>query len=170
MTHVVKLPLQTRYVRKRFVSPRYMRLILCALDLSEASLPVLEVAMEMANRCESHLTVLFSYRLIQEDAKSEIIELRKSVESRAKHEFELLETKLNGRKTPSYDFRMEIGFLSDRIESFNKKNPVDLVVIGQRLASTMSEHKGSTFQQFISSVKIPVLLVPENMNAHEFMR
>ena len=147
-----------------------MKAVLCALDFNEVSSTVLEVAMEMALLFKAHLTILFSYRLIDHQEMGNISELKSKIEGEARNRFNDLEQKvLTHHPGVSYEFRTEIGFLSDRIENFTRKNQVGMIVIGQQLAENINEHKGLSLHDFISGVKLPVVLVPEELNVAEFL-
>lgn len=117
-------------------------------------------AIEVAMRHRTDLIVLFSYRLAQ-PFEGTIAGYRKNIESKARADFEELVEKvsLNGRV--KYEFRSEIGFLSDRIEAYIEKNDVGVIVIGHEMANTMNDHRSMTLQQFIHNIKVPILIVPE---------
>lgn len=137
-----------------------MNAILCALDFSDASDNVMEVALEMAAQKQTNLVVLFAYRLLQPESQ-EITEYRKNMEKQAQSDFATLTKKLKINGDVPFEFRAEIGFISDRIEVYMKRNPVGLVVLGQNLANSINEHKGLPLENFLQTMKVPVLIVPE---------
>jgi nucleotide-binding universal stress UspA family protein len=141
-----------------------MKAILCALDFSEASDQVIKVALEIAAQKQTHLVVLYAYRLIQ-PKDQDIAEYRKGIETRAQEDFLAIVKRLQINGAVPYEFRSEIGFLSDRIEVFLKKNKVDIIVMSQNLAHNINEHNGLTFEHFLDTTKIPVLVVPEMFEA-----
>ena len=58
-------------------------------------------------------------------------------------------------------FRAEIGFLSDRIESYIKaEKKVKFLVIGNETVSTIYEQKGLSLKEFIDRIGVPVIVVP----------
>ncbi len=139
-----------------------MKAILCALDFSNASDNVMEVALEMAAQKHTNLVVLFAYRLLQPESL-ELSEYRKNMEMKAQSDFEELAHKLKTNGDVPYEFRAEIGFISDRIEVYMKRNPVGLVVMGQNLANSINEHKGLALENFLRKMKVPVLIVPDSL-------
>ena len=137
-----------------------MKTILCAIDFSEASYDVVKVAVDMAKQKKANLIVLYAYRLIQPQSQ-EIKEFRNSIEERAKSDFKALANRLdiqdNGLVT--YEFRAEIGFISDRIDAYLRKNAVEIIIVGKDLAYSINDQKERTVEHFLET-KIPVLVVP----------
>jgi nucleotide-binding universal stress UspA family protein len=136
-----------------------MKAVLCALDFSEAPDNVVKVALDMAARKGESLVVLYAYRLLQ-PMNQDVGEYRKAMEKRAKSEFDGVVEKLKMKNDVPYEFRAEIGFLSERIADYMKKNSVDIIVMGQQLAHSINEHKGLTFDEFLGTANVPVLVVP----------
>jgi nucleotide-binding universal stress UspA family protein len=136
-----------------------MKPVLCALDFSESSPSVIKSALEVAVRHKTSLIVLFSYRLMH-PFENTIAEYRKEVESQAIKNFEELINSVPNENV-KYEFRSEIGFLSDRIEAYVEKNDVGLIVIGQEMANTIQEHEGHSLEHFLNQINIPVLIVPD---------
>ena len=58
-------------------------------------------------------------------------------------------------------FITEIGFFSDNIENFIRKNPMTLVVLSESMANTIYDHKGQSLIQFLKSLRVPLLIVPD---------
>lgn len=143
-----------------------MKVILCVFDFSDASDSVIKVALEMAAQKKLTLVVLYAYRLLQPES-SEITNYRNSMEERARTDFDELVKKLKINADVPYEFRAEIGFLSDRIEAFLKKNPVDTIVVGQNLAYPTNEQKEVSFENFLDTLNIPVVVVPNGAGANE---
>jgi nucleotide-binding universal stress UspA family protein len=136
-----------------------MKSILCALDFSETSYGVMKKALELAVLRKSALTFLFSYRLV-EPLGSALADYRKSMETKARQDFDTLVKRLKINSSVRYEFRSEIGFLSDRIEAFIKKNDVALIVLGQDMVNSINEHKGTSLEVTIQAEKIPLVIVP----------
>jgi len=143
-----------------------MKAILCALDFSEASENVIKMALEVAAQKKTNLVVLYAYRLLQTESR-EIADFRNSMEEQAKADFDVLVKKLKINGDVPYEFRAEIGFLTDRIGVFLKKNLVDTIVMGQNLAFPQNEKVGVSFENILDTLKIPVLVVPSGYNANE---
>ncbi len=139
--------------------------ILCAVDLTDDSRGVVEVAADMAANLKEHLTILFSYRLNQLIGDGDVFLSKKEVEDEAARKFKSFEEKLLMNGQISYEFRAEVGFLSDRLESYIRKNEVDLLVIGQQLAQNNEEVKKAGIENFLDKLKIPVLVVPQRLTS-----
>lgn len=135
--------------------------ILCAIDLTESSQSVVEFAAKMATELNEHLTIIFSYRLNQQYREGDVLLNKKEVEEKAAQEFKGFEEKFLRNSLVSYEFRSEVGFLSDRLESYNRKNDVDLLIIGQRLAQLSADYKKTGIEDFLDKLQIPVLVVPD---------
>ncbi|MFN3840577.1 MAG: universal stress protein [Cyclobacteriaceae bacterium] len=132
--------------------------VLCALDFSETSPLVLKTAADLATHYHSPLVILYSYRILPEN--DAIADYRKTIVKKAYDQFALLENKLGLNGLVPYEFRAEVGFLSDRIESWINANPVAFLVIGQNLVTEINKQEGITFNEFVSHSPVPVLLVP----------
>ncbi|MBX2963851.1 MAG: universal stress protein [Cyclobacteriaceae bacterium] len=137
-----------------------MKAILCALDFSSTSGEALKEAMKLANSKQSRLTVLYAYRLLQPKGTS-VAEYRKQEELKASLEFDLLLKNNGAEMSVPVEFIIEIGFLSDRIESHVNRNKVECLVLSEQLASTIKEQQGLSFEHFMASHNIPVVIVPE---------
>jgi hypothetical protein len=141
-----------------------MRPILCVIDLTEKSAQVLEVAARMAYAYKSHLTILFPYRLIDNSYMGDISKLKMNLEQQARDKFQLVASQITLLDQLSYEFQPEIGFPSDRINSFVRRNKVDSVIISQRQASLMNEVNQMALQNLITNSKLPFTIVPEEMD------
>jgi hypothetical protein len=142
-----------------------MRPILCVIDLSEASLHVIEVAAKMACAYKSQLTILFPYRLIDNGYRGEISKLKTKLEQEARDKFVALKDRVTLLNQISYEFQPEIGFPADRINSFIRRNKIDSVVISQGQANLMNEVNHFTLQALIANAKLPFTIVPEAIDA-----
>jgi nucleotide-binding universal stress UspA family protein len=129
--------------------------ILCAIDFSESSLNALKWAAELSARFNSHLTVLYPYRLLQA-TKEDVVELKKKNVELATRKFEALENDYLNGKVMSFEFSPEVGFLTDRIEDHLRKNSILLMVIGKNMNSTNQEN----LDDLINHVKVPVVVIP----------
>ncbi|MBT1695869.1 universal stress protein [Fulvivirgaceae bacterium PWU4] len=141
-----------------------MRPILCVIDLSETSVQVLEVAGRMALAYKTQLIILFPYRLIDYGYKGEISQLKNRLEGEAREKFMSLKNQVAVLGELSYDFQPEIGFPSDRISAYVRRNKVDSVVISQRQAHAMNEVNGMALQNLIVGSRLPFTIVPEQID------
>lgn len=129
--------------------------ILCAIDFSESSLNALKWAAEFSARFNTHLTVLYPYRLLQ-TSKEDVVELKKKNVELATRKFEALENDYLNGKVTSFEFSPEVGFLTDRIEDHLRKNSILMMVIGKNMNSTNQEN----LDDLINQVKVPVVVIP----------
>ena len=142
-----------------------MKAILCALDFSDASGEALNEAIRLAAEKKTNLIVLYTYRLLY--AKGvEVSEYRRNVELKARENFDVLIKNLKTHPEVPYEFIIEIGFLSDRIESMVKRNKVECLVLCEKLAASMYEQQGLSFEHFSASLNIPVLIIPETLKVN----
>lgn len=136
-----------------------MNTVLCVIDLSPASVVVLGVAAGLANRFQAPLTVLYPYRIVPD--KEPIADYRKSLLQKAEHDFSVLAQKLHFNGSMNYEFRAEVGFLSDRVEAFLRQHPVQLLVMGEKMALERNESGFNNLQELFKRIPTPVLVVPE---------
>jgi nucleotide-binding universal stress UspA family protein len=145
-----------------------MRPILCVIDLTQASVQVLEVAARMAYAYKSHLTILFPYRLIDNGYRGEISKLKLKLELDAKEKFGSIKEQVSLLDQVAYEFLPEIGFPADRINSFVRRNKIDSVVISQHQANLMNEVNHLALQNLITNSRLPFTIVPEEIDVEVF--
>ena len=134
--------------------------ILCAIDFSESSIHSLRWASKLTVCTGAHLAVLFSYRLIQTGKVSDLLSFKRKTEEDAKQKYlALRESVTDGNDAPQ-SFITEIGFYSDNIENFIRKNPSTMVVLSECMANEIYDHKGQTLISFLKQLKVPLLIVP----------
>ncbi len=137
--------------------------ILCALDFSEANDRVLQEVFLQASRLQGYVTILASYRIVSSATEAGISAWKNEMKARVEHDYRIINKKIKalGVDVP-YDFQPEIGFVSNRIEAFISKHTVALLIMGEALAEAIGEHKGLTITNFVKSMSVPVIIVPEN--------
>lgn len=137
------------------------KMILCAIDFSESSFRALKWTLKQAQLTQSRVTVLFCYRLIAAGEDEETLDLKRNIEHEALEKFNEIEKRLiNGQAVP-YQFVTEVGFFPFRIETFIRKSPVGLLVMGNSIVQNFNEYKNLSFDQFLKNSKVPVVIVPE---------
>jgi nucleotide-binding universal stress UspA family protein len=134
--------------------------ILCAIDFSESSVNALQWASKIAKGSNSSLAVLYSYRLLQTGKLNDIVSFRKNTEAECKKKFSELEAAALTHGVRA-SLITEIGFFSDNIENFIRKNPMTMVVLSESMANTIYEHKGQSLLHFLKSLRVPLLIVPD---------
>ena len=105
---------------------------------------------------QAHLTVLYPYRLTRLPFGESAVAMRKKIEEQATRNFEALESELLKGKNISYDFKSEVGFLSDRVEEHSRRNPLSFVVIDKSIRSINRE----SFDDLVEHADVPVVIVP----------
>jgi hypothetical protein len=135
--------------------------ILCAIDFSESSVQPLKWANKIALATGAHLNILYSYRLIQANS-ADVLSFKRKTEEESKMKYaEIEKTAFYGTTAPK-SFITEIGFFSDNIENFIRKNPSTLVVLSEPLAEFIYDHKNQTLMHFLKRLKVPLLVVPDD--------
>ena len=141
-----------------------MKTILCAIDFSESSLHTLKYTMSMAQLYHAQVTVLYCYRLISADKEGESLYMKRDMEAKSLEQFKEIEKKLTHTGKGSYVFVSEVGFFPSRIESFIRKTPVSLLVMGNSIVENFNEYKSLSFDEFLRETKVPVVIVPPENN------
>jgi hypothetical protein len=55
-----------------------------------------------------------------------------------------------------YEFKIEVGFVADRIEDHAKKNHLRFIVIDKSMCTRSKE----SFEELIENINVPVVIVP----------
>lgn len=132
-----------------------VKAVLCTIDFSQSTRHSLEWAVSMTRQLRAHLTILYTYRLIQ-PRSGEIFNQKKVIEQEAKQKFEVLERDYLANTGVSYDFKIEVGFITDRIEDRAKKNTLDFVVMDK----TMRANSNESLEELMEHIHVPLLIVP----------
>lgn len=131
--------------------------ILCAFNLGEEADEVVKSAGALGATLKLPIMLLCSYRLIQSKGSEEVQVIKKRYEALAAEKLKQI-----SKTQPSVkqSFRAEIGFLSDRIESFLKTEKVKYLVVGTETVAAIHEQKGLSLKEFIDKIRVPALVVP----------
>ena len=138
-----------------------MRPILCVVDLTPSSEKVLEIAATVASACHARLIILYSYRLLDLGRNANVLTLKDAMDAKAKARFCELGASILSKKDVEYEFQTEIGFTADRIRTYVNEKAAGMVVIGERQANDIDEHRSLTLREFITNMKLPFLIIPE---------
>lgn len=130
--------------------------ILCVIDFSESSKKTLQWAVENARKNKSHLTILYSYRLTQARHGESIMALRRKIEEEANQNFKILENELLLNTQVSYDFKTEVGFISDRVEEHSKNHPINFLVVNRNVRMNNKE----SFEDLMENMQVPMVIIP----------
>jgi nucleotide-binding universal stress UspA family protein len=128
--------------------------ILCTIDFSEPSKDVLKYAVNLSKQFNSHITILYTYRLL--NSNGEAVEIRRKIEEQAKQNFAVLEKEVLAGSGASYDFRIEVGFVSNRVKEYAKKNGVSFLVMGKKMNGSSKE----SFDELAENIQVPLVIVP----------
>jgi K+-sensing histidine kinase KdpD len=129
--------------------------ILCTIDFSDSSREVLKYAVNLSKQRKNHITVLYTYRLLS-SLDGEVVEMRKKIEEKAKQNFSILEKEILTDSGVSYDFKIEVGFVSNRVREYAKKNGVSFLVMGKKMNSGSKE----SFDELAENLQVPLVIVP----------
>jgi nucleotide-binding universal stress UspA family protein len=129
--------------------------ILCTIDFSEPSKDVLKYAVNLSRQFNSHITVLYTYRLLN-SLNGEAVEIRKKIEEQAMQNFAVLEKEVLAGSGVSYDFKIEVGFVSNRVKEYAKKNGISFLVMGK----TMNGSSKESFDELAENIQVPLVIVP----------
>jgi nucleotide-binding universal stress UspA family protein len=132
-----------------------MKGILCTVDFSESSRDALKWAVSVAKLLNSSITILYTYRLLN-STNAEATELKKKIEDNARKNFVILEKEiLSGCGVP-YEFKVEVGFISNRVKHYTKNDSVRFVVMSNKMNSSNKE----TFDELAETMQVPLVIVP----------
>ena len=129
--------------------------IICTVDFSESSKDALKWSVSLAKLLNTHLTVLYTYRLLNSE-NGDAVDLRKKIEGNALQKFSSVEKEILLDSGISYDFKVEVGFVSNRVKYYAKKDAVSIVVMGNKMNSSNKE----TFDELAETMEVPLVIVP----------
>ncbi len=129
--------------------------IICTIDFSESSKAALKWSVSLAALLKSHLTILYTYRLVNSH-HGEVIEIKRKIEENAFRNFSLFKKDVLDGNDISYDFKVEVGFLSNRVKHYAEKNGVSFLVMGNKMTSSNKE----SFDELAENLQVPLVIVP----------
>ncbi len=129
--------------------------ILCAVDFSDTSSDVLKYAVNLSKQKKMPVTILYTYRLLNGNSV-EPLEARKKIEDTAREKFSHLEKDILVGSGVQYDFKVEVGFVSNRIREFAKKNDLSFLVIGKSTSPGDIE----SVDEISNNLHVPLVIVP----------
>lgn len=139
----------------RKLSTNMTKTILCTIDFSDSSKHALTWAINIAHKLNAPLTILYTYRLYSVK-NSEAVELKKQLESKAQDNFHLLEKDLLEGRGIQYDFKTEVGFVTDRVENYVRNNSIGFLVMDK----SMNFQNKEIFNELVDHIRIPLVIVP----------
>lgn len=128
--------------------------ILCTIDFSEASRKALKWSIELARQLQTHITILYTYRLNKHSEAA--IPMKKKIEEEARTNFSEIEKDLLAGTGIEYEFKTEVGFVADRVEEHAKKKNIGFLVMGKGTSVGSKE----AFDELLEHLQIPLIIVP----------
>jgi nucleotide-binding universal stress UspA family protein len=129
--------------------------IICTIDFSESSKSALRWSVSLAKLLKTRLTILYTYRLLNSH-NGEAVEFRKKIEENARQKFSSFEKEVLEDCGVKYEFKIEVGFISNRVKDHVKKNGVSFLVMGNKMNSTNKE----SFDELAENLQVPLVIVP----------
>lgn len=130
--------------------------ILCAIDFGDPSFQALKWSIDMAQQLNVHLTILNTYRLNQPVNGEGVLSMKRKIEEDAMDRFMTLEKEILEGKGVSFDFKSEVGFVSDRVEDHARKKQILFFVLGKKLGQRSKE----TLMELLDHISVPLVIVP----------
>ena len=128
---------------------------MCIIDFTESSNSAIGWAILMCQQLRAHLCILHTYRLLPSKT-GELTNWKKNREEEAQQKFNILEKQHLIGKGLSYEFKMEIGFVADRLEEYAKYNNLDFIIMDNKTDFSGYE----TFHALFNHLPAPILLIP----------
>ncbi|MBS1681004.1 MAG: universal stress protein [Bacteroidetes bacterium] len=129
--------------------------ILCVIDFTEPSKDALRCAVSLAKKLNDPLSILFTYRLLQ-PMEGEAVKMKKQIELDALKKFSDLEKEFLSDAGVAYDFKTEVGFLTDRVKEHAKKIKIDFLVVGKKLNTLQKQ----SIEELVENLNRPLIIVP----------
>jgi len=129
--------------------------ILCTIDFSEASRQALKWAVLFSKTQGSDLTILYTYRLTK-NMTGEVVVWKKKMEEEALQKFASFENECLKTAGIKYEFKIEVGFVADRIEDHTQKSKISFLVMDKNMCSQSKD----TFDDLMEHVNVPLVIIP----------
>ncbi|MEO8474657.1 MAG: universal stress protein [Chryseolinea sp.] len=129
--------------------------ILCVVDFSEGTREALMWAVFFSTEYGARLTILYSYRLTR-GLEEDVFEWKKRREQDIGDKFLAYETELLLGTSLNYEFKMEVGFVVDRIEEFTRRNRVSFIIIDKPICVSNRQ----AFDDLLEQMTVPVMIAP----------
>jgi hypothetical protein len=86
----------------------------------------------------------------------EAVAAKKKIDEEGRQTFKSLEEELLENKGMSYDFKMEVGFIDDRVAQHIKNHKTSFVV----MSKNMSIRNKESFNEILEHLQTPLVIVP----------
>lgn len=143
--------------------------ILIPIDFSPCSKNAVKVAVELAARWDAHIHLLnvIAMPVPHPDIGSHVViePMLEEYHEDIHQAFEKLEEEIPQLKAISYHFKDAVGQITLAIEEEIESKKIDIIIMGTKGAHDKLERMlGSVSSEVISSFRLPVLVVPENIS------
>lgn len=128
--------------------------ILYTTDFLEASRQSLSWAVILAQQFKAHLTILYTYRL--KSSHNGALQTKKKLEEDALKNYSLMEEQFLKGSGITYDFKVEVGFVSDRVEDYTRNKKVSFLVVDRNMSTNSKE----AFDELVKHTQVPMVIVP----------
>lgn len=140
----------------------FFKKILIPTDFSDASLKSMSYTVKMVSKWGAELIILHTFRLLDHNDGTDILQVKQNLEKIAIYNFNQLEADLLKASNLKYTFQNEVGFLSDRIISNVKKHNIDLVILCPDMQVKLADKKSEKdYDSMLKEVTCPVMLLPD---------
>jgi hypothetical protein len=129
--------------------------VLSIIDFSPASLQALKWASQAAGSLNTHLTILYPYRLNKLGRLEDISLVKKNMDREAAQSFKDLAEPIVKDDGVTYDFRAEVGFVSDRVSFYSSRNEITMIVMSKVIASSNPEG----LNDLLDVISVPLVIV-----------
>lgn len=129
--------------------------ILCTIDFSEASRQALLWAVQFSKMQGSDLTILYTYRLTK-NMTGEAVVWKKKMEEDALQKFAAFENEWLKMAGIKYEFKIEVGFVADRVEDHTQKSDISFLVMDKNMCSQSKD----TFDDLMEHMNVPLVIIP----------
>lgn len=130
--------------------------VLCVIDFSTSAEKALRSAAQWAIKNNARITILHPYRLNQVVKMEDLGKVKRDIDEQAALNFKKLSHLLTNGNI-SYDFRSEVGFLTDRIQEHIRRSNIKMLVVNKDLAEANRE----AMNELTHQLEIPVIIVPQ---------
>ena len=130
--------------------------ILCTIDFSEASNDALKWAIGFSRELDLGITILYTYRL-PVNTQDDIVAWKRKMEELAQQKFAKLEKELLLESGVKYEFKIEVGFMVDRVKDHTRKNLIRFLIMSKNMFTKSKE----AFDDLIEYIKVPLVVIPD---------
>jgi hypothetical protein len=134
------------------------KVIVCIIDLSASSYPVLQWAAEDAAVYNTGLVIIYPYRLKKQNNAIQHGSLKRQLEEDAHQRFDSIKAHIQKLKMIPYTFLPEVGFETDRVEFHIQNRNVKLVVLNRDVAKNKEQQ--TEWSELLARIDVPVLIIP----------